>query len=102
MAAPTSYPSYAYNQTQNVAVIVNTVAAFNALGGLGTWTTTPFAAPGTNPSDTGFSVTDTRLQQILVESRVQSQLLQFGFGLVDDPVTQIRPDILANDSGLTT
>lgn len=102
MAAPTSYPSYAYNSTQLSAIIVQNVAQFNALPGPGVWTTTPYAGISGIPTDPNLTDTDIRLQQILVESRVQSQLLQFGFGLVDDPVTQIRPDVLANDSSLTS
>jgi hypothetical protein len=38
MAAPNGYPSWVYNRTQP-AVIVNTLEAFNALGGF--WGTTP-------------------------------------------------------------
>ncbi len=102
MAAPTSYPSWAYNSTQLASLIVNNVAAFNALPGPGTWTTTPFAGVTGIPTDPGFTDTDIRLQQILIETRVQNQLLQIGFGMSDDPVTQIRPDVLANDSGLST
>lgn len=102
MAAPTGYPSFAYNSTQLVSLIVPNVAAFNALGGPGVWTTTPFAGISGIPTDPGLTDTDIRLQQLLIESRISNQLLQFGFNLVDDPVTQIRPDILANDSGLTT
>ena len=100
MAAPTSYPSWVYNLTQP-AVIVANLTQFNALPG--TWTTIPFAAnPANAPADAGFTDTDTRLQQILIENRIQNQLLQYGFNLVDDPVTQIRPDVLANDSSLSS
>lgn len=103
MAAPTSFPSAAYNATQLLTVVVQSLAAFNALGGVGTWTTTPYpGANGIAPSDPGLTDTDIRLQQILIENRVSNQLLQFGFNLVDDPVTQLRPDILANDSSLTS
>jgi hypothetical protein len=102
MAAPTSFPSYAYNPFQP-PVIVQNLTAFNALPGPGTWGTQPFASttPGA-PFDPGFTDTDIRLQQILIENRITNQMLQFGFNLVDDPVTQIRPDVLANDSGLGT
>lgn len=102
MAAPTSYPSFVFNSTQLVSLVVTTVAAFNALPGPGTWTTTPFAGVSGVPTDPNLTNTDIRLQQSLIEQRITNQLLQFGFNLVDDPVTQLRPDILANDSGLTT
>lgn len=102
MAAPTSYPSWVYNSTQLLSLIVATVAQFNALPTPGTWTTTPYAGTSGIPTDPGLTDTDIRLQQILIESRISNQLLQFGFNLADDPVTQLRPDILANDSGLTT
>ena len=102
MAAPTGYPSWVYNATQLTSLIVNNVAAFNALPAPGVWTTTPYLGLGGIPADPGFTDTDIRLQQILIESRIQNQLLQFGFGMSDDPVTQLRPDILANDSSLTS
>lgn len=102
MAAPTSYPSWAYNATQFSSLIVNNVAAFNALPAPGVWTTTPYPGLGGFPVDPGLTDTDIRLQQILIESRIGNQLLTYGFNLPDDPATQIRPDILANDSGLTT
>lgn len=102
MAAPTGYPSWVYNATQASSLIVANVAAFNALPSPGVWTTTPY--PGTSgiPTDPGLTDTDIRLQQILIESRVTNQLLQFGFNLMDDPVLQLRPDILLNDSSLTS
>lgn len=102
MAAPTGYPSWVYNSTQQSSLIVNNVAAFNALPSPGVWTTTPYPGISGIPTDPGLTDTDIRLQQILIESRVQSQLLQIGLGIVDDPVTQLRPDVLANDSGLTS
>lgn len=102
MAAPTSYPSWAYNSTQLVSLIVQTVAQFNALPSPGVWTTTPYAGVSGIPFDTGLQDTDIRLQQILIESRIGNQLLAWGFNIVDDPQTQLRPDILANDSSLTT
>ena len=102
MAGP-AFPSYAYNSAGQPAVIVATQAAFNALGGVGTWAFTPFpTATSTAPVDVGFSNTDIRLQQILIEQRVTNQMLQIANTIADDPVTQIRADILANDSGLTT
>lgn len=102
MAAPTGYPSWVYNATQLTSQIVQNVAAFNALPSPGVWTTTPYAGVSGIPFDTGLQDTDIRLQQILIESRIQNQLLQIGLNVSDDPVTQLRPDILANDSGLTT
>lgn len=102
MAAPTGYPSWVYNSTQNTSLIVSTVAAFTALGGAGTWTTTPYPGTSSIPTDPGFTDTDIRLQQILIESRVTNLLLQQGLNITDDPVNQYRPDVLANDSGLTT
>lgn len=102
MAAPTSYPSWVYNSTQLSSLIVPNAAAFNALPSPGTWTTTPYPGIGGIPTDPGLTDTDIRLQQILIENRVSNQLLQFGFGLADDPVTQLRPDILLNDSSLTS
>jgi hypothetical protein len=102
MAAPTSYPSYAYNATQFSTVIVASAAAFNALPAPGVWTTTPYAGVGgIAPNDPGMTDTDIRLQQILIENRIQNQLLQFGFNLADDPI-ELRGEILANDSGLTS
>lgn len=100
--APTSYPSFAYNSTQLTSLVVNNVTAWNALPGPGTWQTYPYAGISGIPTDPGLTDTDIRLQQILIETRVQSQLLQIGLNVTDDPVTQLRPDILANDSGLTT
>src|SRR5262245_25245692 len=102
MPAPNGYPSWVYNSTQLASLIVNTVAQFNALPGPGTWTTQPFVGTSGILTDPGLTDTDIRLQQILIEARISNQLLQFGFNLMDDPVTQLRPDILANDSGLTT
>ena len=102
MAAPTGYPSWVYNGTQLTQVVVQNVAAFNALPGPGVWTTTPFVGVTGIPTDPNLTDTDIRLQQILIESRISNQLLQFGFNLVDDPVTQLRPDVLLNDSSLTS
>lgn len=102
MAAPTGYPSWVFNSTQQLSQIVPNVAAFNALGGPGTWTTTPYAGVSGIPTDPNLTDTDIRLQQLVIESRVQSQLLQIGLNITDDPVGQLRPDILANDSSLTS
>lgn len=101
MAAPTGYPSYVYNATQLTSLVVQNVAAFNALPGPGVWTTTPFVGVSGIPTDPGLTDTDIRLQQILIENRVQSQFLSFLYGTADDPV-EIRAEILANDSSLTS
>lgn len=101
MAAPTSYPSYAYNSTQQSTVVVTTVAAFNALPLPGVWTTTPYPGVSGIPTDPGLTDTDIRLQQILIENRVQSQFLSYLYGTADDPV-EIRAEVLANDSSLTS
>lgn len=98
MAAPTGYPSYVFNALQLAQTVVNNLAAFNALAGPGTWTTTPFVVPGSNPSDPGETITDSYLRALLIENRVQSQLQASGFNSPDDPATQLRPDISANDS----
>lgn len=101
MAAPNGYPSWVYNSTQLVSLIVPNVAAFNALAGPGVWTTTPFAGTSGIPTDPGLTDTDIRLQQILIENRMTNAVLTWGFNLSDDLPT-LRADILANDSGLTT
>lgn len=102
MAAPTSYPSWAYNATQFAALIVNNVAAFNALPAPGVWTTTPFpGVGGIAPTDPGLTDTDIRLQQILVESRLGNNLLAM-LGPFSDDLTAWRQDIVANDSSLTS
>lgn len=102
MAAPTGYPSWVYNATQLTQLIVPNVAAFNALPAPGVWTTTPYPGIGGIPTDPGLTDTDIRLQQILIESRIGNQLLTYIGNIPDDPASQLRPDILANDSGLTT
>lgn len=102
MAAPTGYPSWVYNATQLTQQIVQNVAAFNALPAPGVWTTTPYAGLSGIPTDPNLTDTDIRLQQILIESRITNQMLQIGMNIMDDPQLQLRPDILANDSGLTT
>jgi len=100
--APSSYPSWAYNSTQQAQLQVANLQAWLALPGPGTWQTYPYPGLSGIPTDPGLTDTDIRLQQILIEARVQSQLLQIGLGVVDDPVTQLRPDILANDSSLSS
>lgn len=101
MAAPTSYPSYVYNSTQLLSLIVTTAAQFAALPAPGTWTTTPYAGTSGIPTDPGLTDTDIRLQQILIENRMTNAVLTWGFNLSDDLPT-LRAEILANDSGLTT
>ena len=101
MAAPTSYPSWAYNSTQMASLIVTTAAQFTALPSPGTWTTTPFPGVAGIPTDPGLTDTDIRLQQILVESRLGNQLIQLVAANTDDLIAW-RQDIVANDSGLTT
>jgi hypothetical protein len=111
MAAPTGFPSWAYNSAAQPAIIVQSLAQFNALPGPGTWSATPFATATPAPSPpydslvggTGsLQVTDIRLQQLLVESRAQSYMMAQAFNLNDDPQTIIRPDVLANDASLTS
>ena len=107
MAAPTSFPSWAYNSLGNTVqppVIVQSLTAFNALLGPGTWSATPTGTslPNNVPADTGLTVTDIRLQQLLIEACIQSQYFQTLLNSSDDAVTLMRPDILANDSSLTS
>lgn len=101
MAAPTGYPSWVYNSTQMMAQVVTNVGQFNALGGPGTWTTTPFPGVSGIPTDPGLTDTDVRLQQLLVESRLQSNILAM-LGNYSDDLVAWRQDIAANDSGLST
>ncbi len=112
MAAPNGFPSWAYNSAGQSPLIVFSLAAFNALPGPGTWSATPFAAASTGstaPFDTltngtgTYQVTDIRLQQQLIEARISNQylaILAAPFG--DDPLTILRPDVLANDASLTS
>ena len=100
-----AFPSYAYNSAGQPSQIVQNQAAFQSLGGAGTWAFTPFpTALVTAPIDTTpvLTATDIRLQQMLIEQRVTNQLLQIGLNVADDPQVQIRPDVLANDSALTS
>ena len=98
-----TYPSWAYNSAGQPAVIVQNAAQFAALPLPGTWQLNgPYPASTTGTSDPGFTVTDTRLQQMLVESRVQTLMMAQAFNVTDDPVTLQRPDVLANDSSLTS
>jgi len=114
MAAPSgnpAYPSYAYNSAGQPALIVTSLAAFNALGGPGTWSSTPFGTTTPVPPapyDTYTLGTGTdqvlaiRMQQLVIEARAQSEMMAQAFNLNDDPVTIMRPDILANDASLTS
>lgn len=102
MAAPSSYPSYAYNNLGQPAVIVATLAAFNALPAPGTWSATPFTVPTQPPFDPGLPVTDARAQQGVVEARVLNLMVAQAFGITDDVVTVLRADVLANDSSVTS
>ena len=98
-----AFPSYAYNSAGQAPQIVASQAAFTALGGPGTWAFSPYAVPPSNvPIDPGFTATDTRLQQMLVEARINNLLLAQGFNIADDPARVMRAEIVANDSGLTT
>ena len=120
MAAPTNFPSWAYNSlwtgqanAYNAPQIVQNLAQFNALGGPGTWSATPFPPSPTPvpspPFDTvtngtgTLQVTDIRLQQMLIEARIANDLLAIMAGpFADDPQTVLRPDVLANDASLTS
>ena len=114
MAAPSGYPSWAYNSAGQPALIVTMLAAFNALPGPGTWSATPFSTSSsgstapfdtvTSPGTSNLQVTDIRLQQMLIEARVQSYMLAQALMINehDDPQTVIRPDVLANDASLTS
>ncbi len=101
-----AYPSYAYNNGGQAAQIVASQAAFNALLPPGVWSLTPF--PPSPPSNVPFDptpsypVTDTRLQQILIELRVLNLMSAQAFNIGDDPTTTLRADVLANDVGLST
>lgn len=100
-----AFPTWAYNQVsvnQASPQLVADQAALTALGSA--WATTPYPVTPISPPpyDQGFQTTDSRLQQILVEARMTNNLLVQGFSIADDPKTQLRPDILANDSSLTT
>lgn len=103
MAAPTSYPSWAYNQFQP-ALIVQNLAQFNALPPGGTWSATPYPSNSGNvPSDPGFTDTDTRLQQILIENRVSNlYLASMAQPMVADNPDQLRAEVLALDSNLSS
>lgn len=102
-----TYPAWAYNATQPARVVAN-ATEFAALPAPGAWSFNPadFVVPpsSTAPSDPGLTYTDTRLTQILVESRIANRLLHQGLTLPaqDDPVTVLRPDVLATDASITS
>ena len=111
MAAPTGYPSWAYNSAGQPALIVTSLTQFSALPGPGTWSATPTGTttPPSIPYDTitngtgSLQVTDIRAQQQLIEQRITNILLtQMAGNVIDDLVTVIRPDVLANDASLTS
>ncbi len=118
MAAPAAgangpaYPSSAYNSAGQPTIVVFSLAQFNALGGPGTWSATPFASstPSTStaPFDTvtngtgTYQVTDIRLQQQLIEARISNMILSQILGNTDDLQSVLRPDVLANDASLTS
>lgn len=98
-----AFPSYAYQNVAPFATqVVQSQAALTALGA--TWSTTPVVVPpsGSVPFDPGFVDTDTRLQQMLVELRTLNLQVNQAFSITEDPVTIMRPDVLANDSNLTS
>lgn len=98
-----AFPSWAYNATQGISQIVASQAAFNALTGPGVWSFNPFPpASQIAPGDPGFSITDDRLQQMLVEARMLNMMFAHANAIVEDPQSTLRPDILANDSAITT
>ena len=101
MAAPTSYPSWAYNATQPAQVVLN-VTQFNALPPPGPWGTVPFASSTSGiPVDPGFTDTDTRLQQSLIEQRITNLILTNGLNVTDE-LSALRAEVLAVDSGLAS
>lgn len=101
MAAPTGYPSWAYNSTQLSSLIVQNAAAFNALSGPGIWTTTPFNS-ATNPFDPNEQITDTFLKNVLIELRAGNYMQAQAFGITEDYQSVIRPDVAVNDVALTS
>lgn len=97
--ASVQFPTYAYSATQP-AQLVQTQAALTALGA--TWSTSPFPGAGTiAPADPGFTDTDIRLQQMLVELRMMNLMLNQGFNAPDD-LTAVRAEVVAVDSALTS
>ena len=98
-----AFPSWAYNSAGQASQIVASQAAFNLLPGPGTWSFSPFIPPSQiAPGDPGFSITDDRLQQMLIEARIQSQYLYYANGSVGDDPQALRADILATDSSITS
>ncbi len=97
------FPSWAFNATQ-LPQIVASQAAFTAHGT--GWAFTPFPTPpvaNIAPFDPGFTDTDIRLQQMLIELRVLNAKFHEANPGGDPPdSTGLRADVLANDSGLST
>lgn len=102
MAAGPAFPSWAFNATAP-AQLVASQAAFTALGA--GWAFTPFATPPLSniaPADPGFTDTDIRLQQMLVELRIATQYLYAANGSQGDDPMALRADVLATDSALAS
>ena len=111
-----AFPSWAYNLSQPPQIVASQ-AAFNALG-IG-WSLTPLgtASPGAAPvagftpgagggslgtaDELGFTTTDTRLQQMLIELRIANLMLNPGFNSPDE-LTALRAEVLALDSSLSS
>ena len=103
--AVTAFPSWAYNSAGQSSLIVASQAAFDALTSPGTWAFTPYATITPTPPafDPGFEITDTRLQQSLIEQRVTNVLLQQGLNIQPDvDLTGLRQEIKTLDSGPAT
>ena len=99
------FPSWAYNNAGQPALIVLSQAAFNALPPPGMWSFTPFSPPfPTPPADSNAAVTDTRLQQSLIEQRITNLLLlRLMDGSADTVDLQgLRLDVVTQDSSLLT
>jgi len=101
VAAPTSYPSWAYNSTQQSSLIVQNVAQFSALPLPGTWTTTPFST-ASSTADPNETITDTYLKNLLIEARASNYIQAQAFLTTEDYQGIIRPDVAANDVALTS
>lgn len=102
-----TYPSWVYNQvavSPQPAFIITSDAQLTALGS--TWAVTPYPPTTTTaPYDLGFVVLDTRMQQLLVEARMQNLMLHDALlpgSLTADDLTRLRAEVLALDSAITT
>lgn len=105
-----AFPSWAYNATLRQSQIVASQAAFNLLGS--GWSFSPFPDPvpsgvpfdvtGSPTVPIAVPVTDTRLQQLLVEARILNLMLAQELNITDDVQAVLRPDVVANDSALAT